>query len=147
MSEADREPRAAGPEERFLEEHRRLEDVLRHVGHAHGLGELARALKDLRALIEPHFGYEEAPGGFFEMVRDRAALHLGRVEQLRQEHVSLLRDVDRIGEQARACLAGPVAEVLKQAADLARRLERHEARERELLIDAMNTDGDSGAGD
>lgn len=147
MSEADRESRVASPEERFLDEHRRLDEVMRHVGHAHGLGELVRSLKDLRALIEPHFVFEEAPGGFFEMVRDRAALHLGRVEQLRQEHAALLRDIDRIGERARACLAGPVAEVLTAAAELARRLERHEAQERELLIDAMNTDGDSGAGD
>jgi hypothetical protein len=147
MSESDRDPAGAGPEDRFLEEHRRLEEVLRHVAHAHGLGELALALRDLRTLLEPHFGYEEAPGGFFEMVRERAALHVGRVEQLRQEHASLLREVDRVGEETRACLAGPVAAVLKQATELARRLAKHEARERELLIDAMNTDGDSGSGD
>ena len=48
-------------------------------------------------------------------------------------------------DEIRACVAGPVAPLRTQASTLADRIERHEARESDLLGDAMSTD--VGAGD
>ena len=83
---------------------------------------------------------EEAPGGFFDSVRGAAPRFGATIEALREDHRLFLKDVDALATGARACLAGPVAEVLKQAAELGRRLRDHETREGEVLLDALYDD-------
>jgi hypothetical protein len=94
----------------------------------------------LRAALVPHFQAEETAGGFFDVVRDAAPRHLGRVAQLAREHEAFLAGIDDLVAGARACLAGPVAQVLTQAEQLAGRLRAHEAGENELMIDALYVD-------
>jgi hypothetical protein len=130
-------------EQRILEEHRTIRGVTERVEQARDLGELLTRLTEFKAVLEPHFHTEEAPEGFFEVVR--ASHNVGRIGQLQSDHEHLLGEVDRLMACAQACLSGPIAEILRQASDLARRLRDHEAREDKLLLDAMYTD--TGFGD
>lgn len=127
-------------EQDVLAEHRSIHEMTRLMEACRDLDELLRRLEEFRARLAPHFVGEEAPDGFFDVVRSRASRHLARVEQLGKDHRAFLDEIDRLGGQARACLAGPVAEILRGAADFARRLREHEARENDLLIDAMYID-------
>lgn len=145
MSTADRERLTTHQGEQFGAEERRIAEMARSLHRTQGLGELARSLRHLRFTLEVHFASEEVPDGFFDMIRDRAAVYVAQVEQLRQEHVALIRDVDLVLDRVRACLAGPVADIMAHAGTLADRIEQHEAREIALLGEAMSTD--YGAGD
>lgn len=140
MAEVGDERSIAHTRDELLEEHQKIRGITEGIENAHDLNDLLRRLEEFRSLIEPHFGGEEAAGGFFDVVRSMAPRHLGRIAQLETEHRQLLSEIDRLAERARACLEGPVAEILRGAGDLAGRLHAHEARENELLIDAMYTD-------
>jgi hypothetical protein len=144
MSTADRQRLTTPEAEAMLAADRRIADMARSLHRVQGLGQLAQSLRTLRFTLEVHFCSEEAPDGFFDMIRDRATMYVGRVEQLRQEHVALLRETELILDRIRACIAGPVAEIMKQAGTLADRIERHEASESDLLGEAMSTDTGSG---
>lgn len=132
-------------EQQILEEHRTIRAITQHVEQARDLNELLARLAEFKTVLEPHFRTEQAPDGFFDVVRGRASHHAGRIGQLESDHDHLLGEIDRLMASAQACLTGPIAEILKQAADLSRRLRDHEAREDRLLIDAMYTD--TGLGD
>ena len=140
MSTADQQRLTTPEAERQLAADRRIAEMAQSLRGVQGLGHLAQSLRHLRFTLEVHFASEEVPDGFFDMIRDRAGLYVARAEELRQEHGALLRDVDGILDQIRACLAGPVAPIMTHASTLADRIERHEASERDLLGDAMSTD-------
>lgn len=139
-TEASGTGEVAGTSGQILEEHRRVQHLVRRIGEAPDLLELLRRLEEFRTAIVPHFAEEEAPGGFFDVVRSRAARHLDRLHRLEADHGAILGELDGLAERARACLAGPVAEVLRQAAALTRRLAEHEARETRILVDTLYVD-------
>ena len=122
------------------EAHRKIRQATGRLGSASDLRELLQRLHELRLLIAPHFTDEERPDGFFDLIRARSARHLGVVKELENEHQAFLGAIDGLAEQARACLAGPVAHILKEAAELARRMHEHEVREDALLGDALYID-------
>jgi hypothetical protein len=129
-----------GMEQDVLAQHRTIQDAARQMESARDLDELLRRLAGFRALLVPHFASEEAPEGYFDVVRSHASCHVGWVDEFGREHRAFLAEIDQLSERARACIAGPVAEILRQAADLTRRLREHEARENDLLIDALYVD-------
>ena len=145
MGTADRQRLTTHEADQLLAADRRIAVVAQSLRGVQGLGHLAQSLRQLRDVLEVHFSNEEAPDGFFDMIRDHSGLYVGRVEQLRKEHVALIRDVDALLDEIRACVAGPVAAIRTHASTLADRIERHESRESDLLGDAMSTD--VGAGD
>lgn len=126
--------------DQVLVEHREILMSAQRLGGSPDLPELLRRLEEFRALLTPHFQEEEKPDGFFDLIRTRSGRHLGRVRDLENEHRILVAAVDGLTARAQECLAGPVAEILRQAGDLARRLSEHEARENALLIDALYVD-------
>jgi hypothetical protein len=140
MTDATGENPTTPIEDSLLARHRTIREMTYRVESAPDLHELLLRLADLWAVLVPHFAEEEAPEGFFDVIRDRASRHLGRVAQLGRDHAAFLAEIDRLADRARGCLAGPVAEILRQGQDLARRLREHEAGENDLLIDAMYTD-------
>ena len=83
---------------------------------------------------------EETAEGLYNMIRSMAPRLLGRMAQLEKEHQTFLDDIDLLGTRARECLAGPVAEVLREAQALTRRLRKHEAAEDEVLLDTLYND-------
>lgn len=145
MSTADRQRLTPQEADQLSAADRRIVVVAQSLRGVQGLGHLAQALRQLRDILEVHFSNEEAPDGFFDTIREHAGLYVARVEQLRQEHGALIRDVDAMLDEVRACVAGPVAAIRTHANTLADRIEQHEARESDLLGDAMSTD--AGAGD
>ena len=126
--------------EQILSQHREIHGLADGVKSAADLVELLHRLQEFRSAIVPHFTEEEAPDGFFEVVRDRAGRHRETVSRLEAEHKVFLRDLDALAERARTCLAGPVAAILAEAGELAGRLRDHETRENELLLDALYVD-------
>lgn len=144
MTDVAGERSTEGVEGRLREEHQTIEEVVARIEGAGGLEELLQRLEEFRALLVPHFLAEEAPGGFFDVVRDRAPRLLAEVARLQADHQALLREMERLAAEVRRCLEGPVAEVLAQARFLARRQRQHEAVENRLLLDAMYVDGGRG---
>lgn len=125
---------------RLMEEHRQITEAITRLLEVRDLPDLLRRLDDLRALAVPHFAAEAAPGGFFDLLRARATRHFGRVADLEREHWTVVEQMEALAEEARACLAGPVAAILARGAALARHLEAHETSENALLMDALYTD-------
>lgn len=132
-------PRVGGVEG-ILDAHRTIQDLTRQLEEAGDLIGVQDLLKALRALLVPHFAEEEAPDGFFDLVRGVTSRHLAKLRQLEEEHVALLDHVDAIADQVRASLAGPVAEVLRETARLVQRVRAHEACESALLVEALYVD-------
>jgi hypothetical protein len=128
------------PREQTLEQHRHIRLLAERVKTAPDLVQLLQCLREFRAAAVLHFADEEAPEGFFEIVRSRAGRHLDTVQRFEREHQTLLGEIDRVAERARECLAGPVADILRVASELAHQLNDHEARENELLLDALYID-------
>ncbi|OGK99280.1 MAG: hypothetical protein A3I14_17525 [Candidatus Rokubacteria bacterium RIFCSPLOWO2_02_FULL_73_56] len=126
--------------EQTLEQHRHIRQLAERLGDAADLVQLLQRLQEFRSAAVLHFGDEEAPEGFFEVVRSRAGRHLDKLQHLEREHQAFLGEIDGLAERARAVLAGPVAELLRLAGELARQLNDHEARENELLLDALYLD-------
>ena len=137
MTEPSPDPSPAQVQEQILHDHHRVYAAVRQIEYARELRELLQSIQQLRVLIRAHFLDEEAPGGFFEVIRERSARHLAAVDGLARDHQAFLADLDKLTERALDCLAGPVAEVLKQGAQLARRMQEHEKRENRILMDAM----------
>jgi hypothetical protein len=140
MSEASEKPRLAAAEVRVVAEHRRIRDFTGQIQAARDLSELLRDLEAFRALLELHFMGEEVADGLYDTIRGMAPRQIARLDQLEKEHRQFLADLDRVALHARQCLAGPVADVLNEARDLARRLLAHEASEDDVLMDTMYTD-------
>lgn len=124
---------------RIAEEHRALREILTRVETATDLPALLAALGELRALLIPHFAGEEADEGIEGLLGRRAPHLLSHLEHVLGEHAEILEDLDRVTACACACLDGPVAEALREAAALAARLHAHEEKETELLVGAVYT--------
>lgn len=133
-------PPLAGAETQLLAEHQRIRDLLRAIEASADLPELLRRLAEARPVLAAHFLAEEAADGFYDWIRSLAPRQLGLVDCLQAEHRRFLAELDGLAERARACLAGPVAALLAEAQTLVGRVRAHEAREDELLLDALYTD-------
>jgi hypothetical protein len=133
-------PSVTGIDEQIVAEHRRIRDLTRQMDDAGDLRELLTRLAELRSALVGHFLSEEAAEGLYDMIRSMAPRLLGRMAQLEKEHPTFLADIDALAAGARACLAGPVAEVLGEAQALSRRLRNHEAAEDEVMLDTLYND-------
>lgn len=140
MTDADSDMRAEEMGEQFEIDHEKIHQVARDIATARDLPDLLQRLAEFRAGVTAHFRQEEAPGGFFEFVRTRTSGNLGRVHDVEDEHTSFLAAIDQLDRRIRECLAGPIADILRQAGEMVERLKRHEAAEGKLLMDALYTD-------
>ena len=140
MSDPSGTPSVTGIDEQIVAEHRRIRDLTRQLDETSELRELLTRLAQLRVELVAHFLREEEVEGLFNMIRSMAPRLLGRMAQLETEHYTFLDDIDVLGARARACLTGPVAEVLREAHALTRRLRNHEAAEDEVLLDTLYND-------
>lgn len=140
MAKPTSKPPVIPAEDQLLADHRRIRDLLRLMEGSRDLAELLRLLHELRGFLPAHFRGEEAPDGFYDILRRMSPRQLARVDELQREHPAFLAQIDGLADQARACLAGPVAAVLAEARALVRRVKDHETREDELLLDTIYTD-------
>jgi hemerythrin-like domain-containing protein len=140
MSDPSSTPPVTSVDTQILAEHRRIRELARQMEETTELRELLVRVGELRALLIGHFLVEEAEGGLYDTIRSMAPRQLGRVAQLEREHQTLVAAIDAVVARAHACLAGPVAEVLRQASEIARTLRSHEAAEDDIMIDTLYTD-------
>lgn len=138
---------AAGREtkSRIDAEHHTLRGLVHRVDEHRDLTTMVPLLEELRQLLEEHFAHEEEADGMADLVRVAAPHRMDTVDQLFDEHRRFLADTDVLIERIRACLSGPTQDVYDRAHALAVALHDHEARETELLSDAMYED--EGGGD
>ncbi len=135
LNSADQAPR-----DQIAHEHSALKESLGRMEKTSDLRVLVPMLEEFRMRLEIHFTREEAPSGFHEIIGDTAPHLLANLQRLLDEHRELLAQVNRVSEKARACLDGPLAEVMREVTALSQRVQVHEARETSLLGDAMYTD-------
>ena len=140
MNEPNSTPPVSGVDEQILAQHRRIRDLTRQLENTGELREFLARLDDLRSALIEHFLGEEAAGGFYDTIRSMTPRQLALVDQLEKEHEAFLASIDALAARARACLAGPVAEVLGEARVLTSRLREHEAAEDNVLIDTLYAD-------
>lgn len=131
--------------ERIAEDHHDLRQALAGLRGTSDLRSLVSQLTHLRADLKEHFDLEEGEDGLAQAIGESAPHHLNRLTKLFEEHVAFLETVDGIMKRVEECMEGPVADVLRDVAELCDRLEEHEADETQLLTDAVFTDlGTSG---
>lgn len=131
---------AAVARREIAEEHRTLRALLERLAATAEPEALHRRLGELRRLLALHFAREEAPDGLHRVI-DGSASHLTvSVQGLFEEHREYLAELERLASEARALVAGPVAELRRGVAELCRRLHEHEAAETELLSGALYDD-------
>jgi hemerythrin HHE cation binding domain-containing protein len=123
-----------------VEQHRRMREVAQEIQETQDLDHLWRRLREYRALLQEHFGTEEAPDGFFEAVRTAAPCHPVAIDALKREHEKFLAHTDGIAQRIRACLETTVAELVSDVHRLMRGVRDHEARENAMLMDIVYTD-------
>jgi hemerythrin-like domain-containing protein len=140
MVEPEPTPPVADVSAYVLAEHRRLRELTHDLEAVADLHQLLLRVGEFRAALVTHFLDEEAVGGLYDTIRGMAPRQIGRLDQLQREHAQLLAQVDGLAAAARACLEGPVAQVLEQARALARRVRAHEAAEDDVLLDTLYTD-------
>ena len=122
-------------------QHRELRELLGAVEASAELTQLVPLLEQLRSELQAHFADEEREeGGLAEAVGASAPRHLRRLEELLGEHAHLLETVDELIVRGGALLHGAVRDVVRDTRALGRQLRRHEARETELLTDAVYAD-------
>lgn len=126
-------------------EHRALGESLARLDNTTDLHLVLPRLEKLRSQLEHHFEGEESSGGLRRDVREHAPYLLDSLEKIFEEHRRLVADVDGLAEKTRACLEGPVAEILHDLSGFVRRMRDHEVRESELLADVYYTDYGEGA--
>jgi uncharacterized protein (UPF0262 family) len=132
-------------DDQLLAEHRLIRQFTKQFESAGELRTLLTVLAEARPTLVAHFLNEEAAEGFYDRVRSTVPSRIERVDRLEREHQAFLNDLDALAARSRACLAGPVAEILSDARSLAQRLLKHEAAEDEVVADALY--GEVGQGD
>jgi hypothetical protein len=135
---------ARSAERQVEEEHRRIKQLLGRLDKTSDLRLMVPLLQELRILLVEHFEQEEAADGFPMMIADPAPHHARILDQLFQEHKTILVNLDDLIEKALFCLDGPLAQVRHGVSDLCGQLRAHEATETELLTDTVYTDLGSG---
>ncbi len=126
-------------------QHEQLRATLAQVGACTSLSSLLPLLQGLRAQLEAHFADEEGEDGLGAVIGETAPRHTRHIEMLFQEHRSFLGTLDDLLYRCRALLGDAEGRIFEDVKKLSEQLHDHEARETELLQDAVFTD--MGVGD
>jgi pyruvate,orthophosphate dikinase len=113
--------------EGVLDEHAELRDLAARIQEAADLPMLGGLLVRLHALLETHFGREEASGGILQEIGG------DRARPLIDEHRGLLAAVRDLVQRVELDTNRPVTTVQGEVAAFLARLERHDSRETDLI--------------
>lgn len=127
-------------DETIERDHHAIKEILERVEAATDPHRLVSLLEELRTSLVEHFEREEAPEGLHDIIANMSPNTVATLQNVLGEHRDFLVRLDRLLAQTRACIEGPVAEVLRDTATLSKRLHDHEARETTLFTDAVFTD-------
>lgn len=137
MPQIEAVTQAASLPEGIEVQHRAIRRVVDSLAACEDLGVAITLLQRLDALLAVHFNEEEAPGGLLEDMLNSAQFQDRAVDNLRHEHELIARENREILAAARACIAGPVAEVLRRSKALCGTIQAHERRETDAYLDAI----------
>ena len=107
-------------------DHDYLREALTWLEGAADLVSIADLLDDLSTYLIGHFAAEEAQGGLFDMIVDRAPQHRTKIDALRLDHKTLLAHVDAIRAGIESSWCPPGTEIRAKIAALVARLREHE---------------------
>ena len=127
-------------EETIEKDHHAIKEIQERLEATTDLHILLPILEELRLSLVAHFAREEAPEGMHEIIADMAPNTVASLQNILGEHQDFLDRLDSLIERGRACLTGPLAEILHDASALSESLHDHEARETALFTDAVFTD-------
>ena len=122
------------------QDHRAILEIVGRLEATTDLHVLLPVLEELRDALAAHFAREEGPEGLHELISSMSPNTVASLQNVLGEHSAFTERLDDLIESARACLEGPLAEILRGAAGLSKSLRDHEARETALFTDAVFTD-------
>lgn len=122
------------------QDHRAIQEILGRLQATTDLHVLLPALEELRGALAAHFAREEEPEGLHEIISSMSPNTVASLQNVLGEHRAFAERLDGLIDSARACLEGPLAEILRGTAELSESLRDHEARETALFTDAVFID-------
>lgn len=136
----ENDPLTTALREEIVAEHQRLDELLRDLELASDTSRLPLLLDGLYALLRGHFAREEATDGLYDLLEVRTGAVSEHARGLREEHATLLADVDTL---RRDCLTEPEPGVLRpRIAEACEKLRLHEHRESLMMINALSHGSD-----
>ncbi len=123
-------------------EHRRVMKLMDRLRAQATVSDLLPLLDELRTLLIIHFAREQLPDGFYEALGELAESRRGDLQDLIDEHASILSDLNGMLEQARQAGAGDQAELLNRVSALLQQLDGHEQKEHQFAVDILGAKAD-----
>ena len=117
----------------ILEEHQHIEALMDRLKEVCPIDRLQLLLNELHSTLMSHFAHEQYPGGFYEYLGARHPEHHEVLRELVDDHNFILSTVRGLLERARLGDPQSTSGVAQEVADLAKRIEGHELRERDLV--------------
>ncbi len=123
-------------------EHRRVIKLMDRLRAQATVTDLLPLLDELRTLLIIHFAREQLPDGFYEALGELAEPRRGELQDLIDEHASILSDLNGMLEQARQAGAGDQDELLNRVSALLQQLDGHEQKEHQFAVDILGAKAD-----
>ena len=123
-------------------EHRRVMKLMDRLRAQATVTDLLPLLDELRTLLIIHFAREQLPDGFYEALGELAESRRGELQDLIDEHASILSDLNGMLEQARQAGAGDQDEMLNRVSALLQQLDGHEQKEHQFAVDILGAKAD-----
>ncbi|MCK5361847.1 MAG: hemerythrin domain-containing protein, partial [Gammaproteobacteria bacterium] len=123
-------------------EHRRVMKLMDRLRAQATVTDLLPLLDELRTLLIIHFAREQLPDGFYEALGELAEPRRGELQDLIDEHASILSDLNGMLEQARQAGAGDQDELLNRVSALLQQLDGHEQKEHQFAVDILGAKAD-----
>jgi len=123
-------------------EHRRVMKLMHRLRAQASVPDLLPLLDELRTLLIIHFAREQLPDGFYEAIGDLAESRRGELQDLIDEHATILSDLNGMLEQARQSGTGDQSELLNRVSALLQQLDGHEQKEHQFAVDILGAKAD-----
>ena len=123
-------------------EHRRVMKLMDRLRAQATVTDLLPLLDELRTLLIIHFAREQLPDGFYEALGELAESRRGELQDLIDEHATILSDLNGMLEQAKQSGAGDEAELLNRVSALLQQLDGHEQKEHRFAVDILGARAD-----
>jgi len=123
-------------------EHRRVMKLMDRLRAQATVTDLLPLLDELRTLLIIHFAREQLPDGFYEALGELAESRRGELQDLIDEHATILSDLNGMLEQAKQSGAGDQAELLDRVSRLLQQLDGHEQKEHRFAVDILGARAD-----
>ncbi len=124
-------------------EHRRIMKLMDRLRAEASVTDLLPLLDQLRTLLIIHFAREQLPDGFYEALGELAESRRGELQDLIDEHATILSDLNEMLDQAKQLDAGNQSELLNRVSTLLQQLDGHEHKEHQFAVDILGPKADA----